>query len=116
MLERPPTFEEIWRARIQAGLLALLTLLALVWVQWRVLGMNLYVGCGLSPLWNYAAFQLLSKLLSGRTFHFRLDPTAERADEVFDLVFTVAFLFSLMIGVYAVYDTWSYQAPTLPPG
>lgn len=115
MLERPPTWEEVWRSRIQAGLLSLVTLFLLVWVQWRVLKLNFFAGCGFSPLWNYGSFQLLSSLVSGRTFRFRLDPTAKSSDEVFDLVFTVAFLGSLLIGVFVIYDAWTFEAPTLPP-
>jgi hypothetical protein len=113
MLERPPTWEEVWRARIQAGVLALLTFFVLIWVQWRVLKLNFFVGMGLSPLWNFGSFQLLSRLTTGRSFGFRLDPKARSGEEVFDLLFTVAFLGSLIVGLFVVYDSWTFVAPAL---
>ncbi len=113
MLEQPPTFEEIWRARIGAIVLAFFTLMGLIWVQWRVLRLNFLAGTGLAPIWNFLAFQALSKILTKRAFQFRLDPRAKTTEQVFDLVFTVAFGFSLLVGIGAAYDAWTYQAPTL---
>ena len=63
-----------------------------MWIrQWRVLLANFYLGAGLAPIWNFGAFQAVSRILTGRTFGIRLDPRAKSPDEVFDLVFTIAF-------------------------
>jgi hypothetical protein len=114
MLERAPTPEEVWRARINAVVLSLGALALLVWVQWKVLRLNFYVGAGLAPLWNFGAFQLVSRLTTARTFQCRLDPRARTAAEVLDVLFTVVFLFTLTIGLAATVDSWTYVPPALP--
>lgn len=114
MLEKPPTPEEVWRSRINALVLSGVALATLIWVQWKVLRLNFYVGAGLAPLWNFGAFQLVSRLITGRGFGLRANPMAKTPEEVLDLIFTVAFVFTLVIGLAATVDTWSYVAPALP--
>lgn len=111
MLERPPTFEEIWRARIHAAACAVVSFLVLIYLQWRVLLANVYLGAGLAPLWNFAAFQAVSRILTGRTFAPRLDPRAKSTEEVMDLIFTVGFGFLLICGLYASYAAWEARPP-----
>lgn len=111
MLERPPTFEETWRARIHAGACAAVSFLLLIYLQWRVLLANVYLGAGLAPLWNFAAFQAVSRFLTGRTFSPRLDPRAKAPEEVMDLIFTVGFVFLLICGLYASYSAWEARPP-----
>lgn len=113
MLEHPPTFEEIWRARVKAAVLAVVTFFLLIYLQWRVLAANFFLGAGLAPIWNFGAFQVLSKITTGRAFELRLNPKAKSPAEVFDLVLTVGFCLTLLIGLVVTYDAWTYVAPQL---
>lgn len=100
-----PSFEERWRRRVEAAVLAGLTLLGLLFVQVRILPKNLWIGLGAAPLLNWLAFQAVSRVVTGRAFGIRIDPLAKAPEEVFDLVFTVGFGLSLVVGGYVIWDS-----------
>ncbi len=111
--DREPSFEDKWRRRIEAGIATVLCMAALMVLQWRYLSRNPWIGLGFAPIVHYGALQLVSRITTGRGFGFRLNPMATRSEEVLDLCFTVAFLFTLLSGCYAVLD--AAEPPPPPP-
>lgn len=108
-----PSFEEKWRARILGGLGAVVTFLGLLWFHGAFLTRNLFLGLGCAPLIHYGAFQLVSKLTTGRAFAVRLSPQATRPEEVFDLLFSVAYLFTLLVTCVITYDAVMSAPPVM---
>lgn len=113
VLEDPePSFEERWRRRIEAMVAVAATMAFSMVLQFQLLNRNLWTGLGFAPLLHFGTFQLVSRIVTGAGFSVRLRPDARSGEEVRDVIFTVAFLFTLLVGVYSVFDA---AAPVPPP-
>ena len=114
-LEDPePSFEEKWRQRAETLIATVLTLFLLLLLQYKVLSANLYMGLGFAPLVHFAAFQLVSRLTTGRFFRLRINPKAKQPEDVFDVFFTIAFLSTMLVGCSMTWDTHTYVVPPPP--